>query len=276
MNQPGPSRDWRVVAATTFMGIARRLSRLGKMLSIIRAAVPVGLLTESGVEAVVSAAYQRAPDFYDPNRYQLRYEQELLPILEGLGVPPAGRVLDLYSGHGREAEIFAKAGYEVLAVEGLSEVAERAMKYSSQAGFEAEFLVADIDDWMPDRPSDVVYTSLWMYSTVPGRQRRVDWLRRILSWAADDGVVIISITPRRGRSAELTWRLARVLGRLSRNPRIIELGDRFSSSLFWHDFAPDEVATELREAGATVVATHDVKGPPPCGFYIVRPAEQQA
>lgn len=264
------------MAATAFMTMARHLSRLGKLLSIIRAAVPVGLLTESDVDAMVSAAYRRAPDFYDPKTYRLRYEQELLPVLADLGVPPDGRVLDLYAGHGREAEIFAEAGYGVVAVEGLPEVAERAKQYASQAGFEAEFVVADIDRWQPDHRSDVVYTSLWMYSSVPGRKRRVEWLRRILPWVADGGVIIVSVTPRRGRAAELTWHLARILGRISRNPRNIELGDRFSSSLFWHDFEPKEVEAELAEAGATVVATHDVKGPPACTFYVLRPTGQQS
>ena len=256
---------------------ARLFESSARIVRLVAGGITVGLLGRPEIDKVVFDSYAKAPDYYDPEKYTIRYEEEFLDALEshvGRSRTKPRRLLDLYCGHGREAEIFSNAGYSVTAVDLFPEVIDRARRYAADNGFEADFVVADIDRWEPpSRDWDVVYTSLWMYSTVPDRAARIDWARRIASWAEPNGVLVLSVRTRSGgRGPALRYAVARATSAITFSDRSPELGDRFDASLFWHDFAGDEAEQELLTAGLQVVGRFDVGGGAPCAFLVVRPS----
>ena len=239
---------------------------------LLREALPVGLLSESEIEHVVREAYREVPDFYDPDRYQLRYESQLLPLLSRHG---AGRqLLDLFCGHGREAAIFAGAGFDVLGVDEDPRSVERARAYLARCELKAEFAAADVNHWRPARADwYVIYSSLWMYSCIPGRAARLRWLEHVSGWLDPDGILVISVTKRRSqRAARIRDFLARCVALVSLNSRPLEIGDRFHTKLFWHDFTNDEVEEELSLAGLHLLDTLEIADAPPCTFFVARRA----
>ncbi len=272
---PRPSqrpRSWRARLAGSTAQVTRPAEALLRASVVLQEALPVGLLDREEILAAVHEAYASVPAFYDPREYPIRYERELIPRLQALGC--GANLLDLYCGHGREAEMFADAGFRVLGVDVLNEVIERARRYAQEAGFDAEFLTADVDRWEPETPGwDVVYSSLWMFSTIPDRSARHRWLERLSTWLAPDGLLVLSTTPRPGaRKAAWRQRAARTVSIVSGNVRRPELGDRFHRELFWHDFEPAEVLEELSDAQLTVVDSLSIGGGTPCDFFVARRA----
>ncbi|MEM7560394.1 MAG: class I SAM-dependent methyltransferase [Planctomycetota bacterium] len=222
----------------------------------------------------VEQSYINAPDFYAPENYVTQVEKELLPTLEELA--PGKQLLDLYAGQGREAEIFAEAGYNVVCVDRVAESVELGRKRAASKPFKATFLVADIENptWQPPAEKwDVVYTSLWMLSTTPNREHRALWLEHLRSFGDDSSLFVVSATLRRNKKlASLRHVWTRILRVLSFNSRQIEFGDYFSSGIFWHEFLDEEVRDEINAAGFEILAdyeSHD-KNVPTCNFYFLR------
>ncbi|MEO1240282.1 MAG: methyltransferase domain-containing protein [Pseudomonadota bacterium] len=262
----------RIAVARSASFLARALGRIFNGVVALHEAIAIGVLRRSDILEAVSQSYRAAPSFYDPERYSLRIEEEILPLLEAAA--PGRRLLDLYAGQGREAEIFARAGYDVLGVEGIADVAARAEARARREDFSAQFIAADIETWEPpSRDWDVVYTSLWMYSCLPDRDARLAWLKKLAGFASEAGVLVVSTMPRSGgHAAQWRHRIAQFIARVTLNPRHSELGDRFDRGLFWRDFSHEEALDELHAAALTVVATHDHRGDhtPPCTFYLLR------
>lgn len=270
--------SWRIPMARFVAGVTRPFEVLLRVSKIIQAAGPIGLLDSESIDRFVIESYNRSPDFYAPDHYRLRHEEEILPLLrEHAGTDRQVKLLDLYCGHGREARIFAQAGFTVTGVDSMSSSITAATDYATRVGFDATFLTRDVNDWDPSETWDVVYTSLWMYSTIPDRSRRLEWLERLSRWVSEGGIIVVSVTPRQGgRGPLVRQRLAALIARVTRNPREPEIGDRFDRSLFWHDFSDDEAKLERDLAGLELLATHESTASPPCRFYLLRPSASQA
>lgn len=260
--------NWRADLARRSEHLAWPAEALLRLSVLVRQAVPIGLLRSHEIEHMVRAAYSEYPDFYDPDQYHLRYESELLPLLARH--TKGKRLLDLYCGHGREAGIFAEAGFQVLGIDADAGSVERARVYLERSRLDAEFDAADINNWHPARFDwNVIYSSLWMYTCIPDRTARTAWLKRVSQWLDRDGLLIISVMPRPSqRAAKFRHLVARSIALLSLNERRPELGDRFHTRLFWHDFSSDEVVDELAEGGLKVLETLEIGGSTPCNFFV--------
>jgi len=275
-----PCRTW--LSMTLFVALRKIGSVIRKIvkaeplsLVALKQAIPIGLLRRHEISDVVNKAYEDVPDYYDPANYSLRVETELLPILQQC---TAGkRLLDLYAGQGREAQLFSEAGYNVTAVEGIKEVVEKARVRAAQVPFDTVFVVGDIENYTwkpPESDWDVVYTSLWMYATIPDRDRRVEWLRRMAGFPSQSGVLVVSTTPRvTERLTKVRYTLARVLAAVSFNSRKSQSGDHFRGGIFWHEFTEAEAMAEFADANLAVVGSHNKQDPdtPPTTFYFLRP-----
>jgi 2-polyprenyl-3-methyl-5-hydroxy-6-metoxy-1,4-benzoquinol methylase len=249
--------------------LAKPFRKLLNVAELLQESIPVGIMRASDIDAAVQRAYADAPDFYDPSAYRIDYETDLVEPLKALTT--GRRLLDLYCGQGREARIFAEAGFEVLGVDALASSVEGAKRYAAAEGFDASFVAADIDDWTPDAQWDVVYTSLWMYSTIPDRAARLHWLKRFTAWLKPGGVLVISTTPNNSPTAAARrYKVARAVALLTLNSRRPELGDRFYRSLFWHDFTPDEIRAELEELDLDVVQELHRAPPTPCDMFLLQ------
>lgn len=279
--RPARSRgSWRLKLRRILSGLASRIGRLPKPLSVplrpvavVLEGFSIGILRPADVDRMVAETYESQPRFYDPRRYRLPYEQRLLPELTRL-TGDRKRLLDAFCGQGREAELFARHGFDVTAIDRLDWMIDAARRYADEAGFTASFVAADFESFSGPPPFDVVYTSCWMYSTRQTAANRLHFLNRCRDLCARDGLVVISSVSDAGDSRLATVvrflaaRLAAVLtfGNLRTEP-----GERIYSGLFWHHLSDQTVSQETAAAGLATVCVIPGQQPEPT-FRILRPA----
>lgn len=101
--------------------------------------------------------------------YDREYENEELHPLEELteGLPLAGDVLELACGTGQWTRLLAERGLRVTAVDGSPEMLAKARE--RVAGFDVEFLRADLFDWQAPRRYDTVFFGFWLSHVPPER-----------------------------------------------------------------------------------------------------------
>jgi ubiquinone/menaquinone biosynthesis C-methylase UbiE len=173
-------------------------------------------------------------------------------IVESCGVPSGGRVLVLFCGGGRDAVGLAKLGYHVSAVDFVPEFVEVARRNAREAGVEVEFSVQDSSRVeFPAESFDAAVAFLFMYSSVPGRPRRVEMLRRLRSTLKPRGTALLTFANSRLPANEV--RLHRFLRRVARvvGNREYRLGDTIHANVeYAHYFQDDrDVVSEAVEAG---------------------------
>ncbi|MEL7334650.1 MAG: class I SAM-dependent methyltransferase, partial [Planctomycetota bacterium] len=209
-------------------------------------------------------------DFYDPDRYQRRDEERLFPHLRPLAKAGRMRLLDAFCGAGREAKLFAVEGWHVTAFDGNAGMIDAARQQSADEEHRIHYLTCDFDAFETDEPFDIVYTSLWMYSTVQTPGKRDAFLRRCLDWVSDEGVVVISIVSDRQDhrvSAGLRFLVSRLVGLCTLGNARVQWGERFYDGLFWHHLDDQTVRQEITRARGTVTQVVPGDGITP-NFYI--------
>ncbi len=96
----------------------------------------------------------------EPNRFLVAETAEL----------PAGRVLDLACGEGRNGVWLAERGFDLTGVDFSAVGIEKARRLAAARGVEAEWVVADLQEY---RPAQAAYDLvLLFYLQVPAEQRR--------------------------------------------------------------------------------------------------------
>lgn len=271
--------SWRSVVGIRLNQCADRLrSRCGfagavcAAIAAVFEAFSVGLMRRSDMQSMVQQTYQSRPEFYDPRRYQLPYEEKLLPEL--LKHKSACRLLDAFCGQGREAKLFADAGYNVIAIDQLDWMIAAAKQYAKESAFEATFITADFSTFQPEERFDVVYSSCWMYSTVQGAERRGEFLANCRSLCADDGIIVISFVGQQSRSKYGEWMrfaVARITAWLTLGNFATEFGERLYTGLFWHHLSIQTVEREVTASGLTVVQTIKGSGMEPTFLVLTLP-----
>jgi len=135
----------------------------------------------------------RSPDFArtasDYARHRAGFPVELLDRLAVLGIARTGaRVVDLGTGTGSLARLFAAHGCEVTGVDIALPLLEQARRLDSEAGVEIEYVEAPAEaTGLPDGAFDVVSAGqCWHWFDRPAAAREA---RRLL---ADDGTVVIT------------------------------------------------------------------------------------
>ena len=252
-----PARGWRVRGYRVLGGIDTLARSAADLVEHCVEGLRLGLLRPRDVERIVFDSYAAQPDFYDPSNYQPPFGMDELELAQELrALAPGNRLLDAFCGQGREARAFAEAGFDVVGIDRLQIMIDRATRYAEGVGFAAQFIVADFDSYQSESPFDVVYTSTWMYSTVQTRARRLEFLRQCRRLCAPGGLIVISY---KTRSPEQRYRflvkhvVARIAALLTRGNRSVELGDRLYYGLFWHHFDEDALNKELRDSGLTAL-----------------------
>ncbi len=277
---PRSSTRWRLRVARGIQRIVSAADRLPELLVycakpalVVAEALVLGVLRPADVDQMVSDSYEQNQDFYDPRKYRLPHEERLVPELKQ--EKPSGQLLDAFCGQGREAQLFAREGYTVSAIDRIPWMIVRAEQFAVEADFDATFTVADFATHCPERRFDVVYTSCWMYSTVQGREQRSRFLARCAELCADDGVIIVSYIADHESTVFTAARflIARVIGLLSGGNRKTEYGERIYSGLFWHHLPTQTVDTELAQAQLKTVRIIDGCGTDPT-FRVLRKAAE--
>ena len=113
----------------------------------------------------------------DPNQF----------VAEHLGDLAPGTAIDLAAGEGRNAIWLAERGWRVNAVD-FSEVAlAKAQRLATDRGVEIETVVADVTNWEPASPVDLVVVAYMQLPSVV--QAAV--LQRVAGWVRPSGTVLV-------------------------------------------------------------------------------------
>ncbi|MEZ5325655.1 MAG: methyltransferase domain-containing protein [Verrucomicrobiales bacterium] len=273
-NDSGSSRQ-RLSLSRLLINAGKR-SGIGMVSAVLRA-VALGLMRPADLAAFVDQTYSNNSAFYDPLVRMERFEERILDALKEHA--PGRRLLDAFCGQGREAAIFADAGFDILGIDNLESMVEGARAFAASRPFKADFMVADFASFEDEGGFDIVYTSAWMYTTSPDQLSRRAFLTRCGNLCRDHGVVVISCKRAMNPHAP-TVRLLDIVTRLvalvSFGNRAFETGGRLSEGgLFWYHFTNEKLQTEIENAGFRIV--HRDESPDgQLDFYLLKRADQVA
>jgi SAM-dependent methyltransferase len=177
------------------------------------------------------------------------------PLLEHLP-PRKGRLLLLGVGGGREAIPLAQMGFEVIGVDFIPGMVEKAKENAARHGVTITGLVQEISRLEVAASSfDVAWLSAAMYSCVPTRRRRIEMLQRVGRAIRPGGYFVCqfhwSVFGRDSRRMNLVRRAVAflTLGNLSYEPGDI----LWAGHEFIHGFlSVDEIRSEILEGGFNV------------------------
>jgi SAM-dependent methyltransferase len=229
---------------------ARILLRMTRSLDSVVSSFLLGILRPADLKGVTLSAYEHSSEYN-----QDRLEETLLEPIARLA--PGRRMLDLCCGTGREAEIFARNGYQITGVDFSDKAVALANEYLSEKHLEARFIVGDFQDFTIGERFDVIYLSPWAYAFVAGRTPRIEFLRRLGVMIPANGVVVISFGLASNRTWEKTrfW-IGKVASILSSGNPVLEHRDRLSGNLFIHQFIEGEAEQEAAVAGFEILHRH--------------------
>lgn len=244
---------WRVHLARPCLRLAERWA----VTRFLAEAMAVGFLRAGDYPRLDAMTYGEPSSiaFYDPTRYRIAAETCIMSELREQ--MPGTRLLDAFCGQAREAELFANAGFQVTGLDRSPEMIHRARQHAERAGFDATWIAADFDAFESEVPFDIVYTSLWMYSTYCGASKRMELLHRCRQLTHDDGLIVVSYHPIdenvRFRYSVNHW-IARLAAVMTMGNWSVAYGDRIIYRLFRHAFTTAHIEQEVDQAGMRIVA----------------------
>ena len=165
---------------------------------------------------------------------------------------PAGSVLDVGCGCGREAFGLHDLGYKVTGVDLSEKQIEQAQKNALQNGKGIDFSVCDgVHYDFDDNTFDYVIIWQQVLGNVPTRENRINMLKEAKRVIKPCGKIIISV-----HSYEHCMPIVEKQGLLVKRGE--EYGDVFlkephDNICFWHYFNKDELEQHFAEAGISVI-----------------------
>jgi hypothetical protein len=168
--------------------------------------------------------------------------------------PPGGRVAVTGAGGGREVLALLELGYDATGFEPHGGLAEAGRALLERRGHPDRLHVAERDRFPPGAgPYDAVLVGWGSYTLIPGRARRIAFLRQVRAALPDDAPVLLSFFTRAeaGRAVDVIFPVARVVRRL-RRAEPPERGDLLTPN-FGHAFERAEIESELRASGFELV-----------------------
>jgi SAM-dependent methyltransferase len=242
---------------------ARIAAELRAGAATIGAAALLGFAGRATLHAMDAFWYRLHPVYRSPihnRRGLLAWEETAL----GSYFPPAGTLLVVGAGGGREVFALAARGYDITACECNAALLSVARRLAAEAGIAATF-EASARDAAPEpdgRTCAGVIVGWSAYMLIPGAARRIALLGTLRRWLDDGAPVLLSFFTRRDDDP----RLARIavygtaLRRLFRRDPV-QPGDDLAPT-FVHRFTRAELAAEVEAAGFRL-ARFEEQGPGP-------------
>lgn len=165
------------------------------------------------------------------------------------------RIIVTSAGGGREVLALDKAGYQVVGFEPHQDLARFGNRLITADGLSAEIRLSERDRWPTDSgDTDGVIVGWGGYMLIPGRDRRVAFLRQAAKRLPAQAPLLVSFYPREADENvrfRIVTRITNLLRRLLRRDPVA-FGDALAPSLV-HFFTRAEVASEMSEAGFELV-----------------------
>jgi SAM-dependent methyltransferase len=223
--------------------------------------LPVAVLRPADMSEWARIRYERDSAKWntvnDPDSGLTDDEQVLWERVTSIMPRPASpRVLVLGGGGGREAIVFARDGWEVTALDVSEGMLTQARAAASACGIALRTVQSDLATFAaPDSTYDAVWTSMFLYSLVLNRARRVRMLRQIRRALTPAGCLVVSFHyDPEARVGAGSNRLRRVVARLTAGNTGYQNGDiLFGTIEFRHAFASEEeLRAEFTDGGFSV------------------------
>lgn len=169
----------------------------------------------------------------------------------------SGRMLVLGCGWGREAIMLAERQVQVVGLDLHPGVLSIGSRVAAERKVPARFMRGDFLA-PPCKPGsfECILLSGTMYSAIPGRETRQEWLNRVRGLCKPNGLIILSFqidTRADGRLDKLTGRLRAALVTLPGTNPSYQKGDVCQGGHFFHLFHDEtELKAEFDGAGAHV------------------------
>jgi SAM-dependent methyltransferase len=172
-------------------------------------------------------------------------------------------VLVVGCGTGRDVMPLARIGCEVVGVEPVGVAAATARRTATERGLAATILDGYVEDVAFPGLFQAIMLSYYCYSYIPGRQRRIEVLKKARAHLSPGGRILLSYSACFIPPARRPW--AKTVGRWCRSDWLVEEGDvlvphRSSPGLFSYDhaFTRDEIAEEIASAGLQTCSRQDL------------------
>ena len=175
-----------------------------------------------------------------------------LPVREG-------KLLLLGVGGGREAIPLARLGFAVTGVDFIPEMVEKAKENAARQGLRIEVLTQDLSKLEVSSESyDIIWFSIFMYSFIPTRKRRVRMLKKVRMALKPDGYCVCQFYLGTKNMPARKWEFIRkFFAFITLGNSHYEKGDMIFNGSFAHSFSSeDELRSELEEGGFEIVHIH--------------------
>lgn len=239
------------------IAFAQLLLHAGEFLKTL----PVAVLRPADMIEWSRQAYERGGSAYaSANNVDAGLTRDELKLWERLPVR-TGRVLILGGGGGREAVWFARQGWQVDAMDISAQMLEQARESMVQRQFAFEGRIGDIASLdAPPESFECVWISMFLYSVVLNRARRVEMLKRIHNTLKPGGTLVVSFhwQPTAQHSSKGAW-LQKLVAWLTLGNTGFEHGDILFGTLeFRHAFSREQDLFVEFNAGGFEMLDEDV------------------
>jgi hypothetical protein len=236
-----------------YFASARALDRGVRTTRGVFDGVWLGLLDHRRL-ALIDEAYFHRQRMYQAEQYNrqglFQWERDVIDQF----FPPSTKIAVTAAGGGREVLGLLDRGHDAVGFECNERLAEFGNELTIASGYGLRIHDSDRDVWPKLAVGfDAAVIGWGSYMHIPGRERRIAFLRDARIALCEGAPVLLSFFERRGTSVRFrsVVGVGNVLRRmLGRDP--LEPGDALSP-LYAHFFTKEEIASELDEAGFDLV-----------------------
>lgn len=167
------------------------------------------------------------------------------------------KCLVLMCGGGRESLALAKLGFEVMGIDSSEALIQKAREHASFLSLACTFEVGDVlNGIFPSEKYDALFLTQTMYSTIPTRRRRTQFLKKVRQSLKEDGLFYLEFCKRHSAQSRFwKYRIKKILSALFCGNRELEEGDSYwIGGTFTHHFNhPAELLSETEESGFKMI-----------------------
>ncbi len=247
MAEPAPLRA--ALRLRLFLLADRSLRRLAGGLQALHQGFWLGVMDRESIHALNRRYYRQLDRYHEPDYNRLGLWEWERRALEA-HFADCRTVLVAGAGGGREVLGLCRRGLQVEAFDCSAELVRSCKALLASEALGARILEAEPDE-VPEGASacDGALIGWAAYMHIPGRERRIRFLRRIGERLQAGGPLLLSYFVRIPSAG--SYPVVRAFGnilRAARGAERLELGDTLAGT-FDHHFTENEIASELREAG---------------------------
>jgi len=156
-------------------------------------------------------------------------------------------------GGGREALVLGKAGFSITGVDYVPELVGKAVANGRDAGLEINGITGEIGEpEFPPESFDVVWYSCSIYSSIPGRRRRIRELKNARTLLKPDGkIACFFYWNPKAVKGNLRWKIGKLLALVTFGNTGYQRGDLYKDNReFLHAFSDrGQLEKEFQEGG---------------------------